>query len=474
VRDIDGIFAALRALGTARLLAVLYLAYGLAGSVVLSLALPPLQTPDENRHALRVSHLANGHLLGELFEMPGTDGKMYPVTGGPVDPALVAVMKPFLSLRSQPAQRAKATMWEPRHLWSAERVRMNFITSMYAPMLYLPQVATVHVARAMGASVVDTLTMARIAAGACAVAVGAAAIAMAGGSAVWLFALLTLPMSLAGMGTIGPEGLLLTVSALVAALLWRMLRGQARAGAFTVVVAGLCLVVMTRPAYVALALLPLAVRSMAWRSRLAGMAVVLAAALAWSAVATVTGVPNVGAYLGAAPAAQTALLLSEPWRVLNLVTNTMQANWLGYWYSFIGVLGWLDTLLTPTYYRLAGWLLLVALAATLLRPRAAQASEEEAGWGTAGWIAVTILGMLGGIFGILYLTWSPVGHPIIDGVQGRYFLPIAMLAGVALPGLARGAWVVPIRRALVAAVAIFPAYSLGTAISAVIARYYLT
>ena len=59
MRDIDGIFAALRALGTARLLALLFLAYGAIGTALLSLTVPPLQTPDEPMHAMRAAQNAH-------------------------------------------------------------------------------------------------------------------------------------------------------------------------------------------------------------------------------------------------------------------------------------------------------------------------------------------------------------------------------------------------------------------------------
>jgi len=39
---------------------------------------------------------------------------------------------------------------------------------------------------------------------------------------------------------------------------------------------------------------------------------------------------------------------------------------------------------------------------------------------------------IGGVFGTLYLTFTNVGAPIIDGVQGRYFLPFAPLVFVVI------------------------------------------
>lgn len=40
-----------------------------------------------------------------------------------------------------------------------------------------------------------------------------------------------------------------------------------------------------------------------------------------------------------------------------------------------------------------------------------------------GWVAVSVISVLG-LFGTLYVTFTPVGFYLIDGVQGRYFFPL--------------------------------------------------
>jgi len=47
-----------------------------------------------------------------------------------------------------------------------------------------------------------------------------------------------------------------------------------------------------------------------------------------------------------------------------------------------------------------------------------------------------ILLAVGAVFFSLYVIWTPVGAPVIDGVQGRYFLPIAPFLAVAFPAAA--------------------------------------
>jgi uncharacterized membrane protein len=470
MRGIGSIFSALRALGTARLLGLLFLGYGVFGSVMLSLAVPPLQMPDETAHAMRAAHVADGHVFGEVIDVPRGDGTMVPIHGGMIDPALVATIQSFMPLVSRPDRRATAAMWQPPLPWSSERVRTVAISTMYPPPFYLPQAAAVGIGRAAGWTVVNTLTAARIANALCAAVLGALAIALAGGAAVWLFAVLTLPMSLSCLTTGGPDALMLACSALAAALAGQGLRtGAGERGALAWLVLLLSLVITIRPAYLGLALVPLALGGLSWRRRLAGGAIVLAAGLGWSAlVSGGGGMPKFGAFQGADPNAQIALLLSEPWRVPAIAQATLEQLWLAYAYTFVGVLGWLDTFLPPAYYRAAGIMLAAAAVATVLG-----GTRMTCGRFRPLWILAAVVLSLGGIFGILYLTWTPPGQAIVHGVQGRYFLPLALLLGAALPSFAL-ARLAPLRHALVGGVAAFSILSLGVTLNAVIARYYLS
>lgn len=457
--------SAWRMLGSARCLALLFLVYGLTGSVLLAVLVPPLQTPDEPVHAMRAAHLADFRLFGERFERPAADGSSHMVSGGPVDAALLAAIEPFVALFARPDRRAVTAMWQPQHLWSAGRVRAHFVTALYPPGFYLPQTATILAGRAAGWDVLHTLTAARIANGVGAVAIGTLAIGLAGPGAAWIFALLTLPMALSGMATVGPDALILACSALAAAL---VAGAPVRRGGWVALVAALCLVIATRPAYVGLALVPLACPGPRLRTRLLGVALVLGAGGGWSLLAAATGAPNVGAFMGADPGAQLRLLLAEPWRLPGLAARTWADMWLGYAYSFVGVLGWLDTIFPPWYYRSAGWVLAAAGLATLLG-----GAQPAIPWQRRALVVGAALASCAGIFGILYLTWTPVGHPVVHGAQGRYFLPLAMLLAAALP-LAGAPRLVPLRHALLAAVALFPAVSLAVALHAVVARYYLS
>jgi uncharacterized membrane protein len=142
-------------------------------------------------------------------------------------------------------------------------------------------------------------------------------------------------------------------------------------------------------------------------------------------------------------------------------------GWRGYLETFIGRLGWLDTPLPHAYLGAATAILGLAALAALLGPRG-----ERIGAVSRLVIVACVLLCTVGVFAIQYLTWTIPGHAVVDGIQGRYFLPLAMVAGVALPavGAARRTWA---HDALILAVALFPVVSLGVVMRAIVLRYYL-
>ena len=77
-----------------------------------------------------------------------------------------------------------------------------------------------------------------------------------------------------------------------------------------------------------------------------------------------------------------------------------------------------------------------------------------------------------GLFAAEYVAWTAPGNPVVEGMEGRYFLPLALTGAAVLPALG-GARVAQLRAALVLAVAAFPVVSIAVTMHAVVARYYL-
>jgi uncharacterized membrane protein len=87
-------------------------------------------------------------------------------------------------------------------------------------------------------------------------------------------------------------------------------------------------------------------------------------------------------------------------------------------------------------------------------------------------VAATVAASCAAIFVTQYLTWTVPGNPLIEGVEGRYFLPIALFGTALLPSL-RETSAAPLRKPLVFLVLTFPLLSLGVMMHAIVSRYYL-
>ena len=161
--------------------------------------------------------------------------------------------------------------------------------------------------------------------------------------------------------------------------------------------------------------------------------------------------------------AQLAYLLAHPFAVPTIALDTLRAHAIEYAIMFVGALGSLDVLLPKLYYVVAGLILAAALIADLTGPPATSA-------GARGLLLLVLLVAAALIFASQYLIWTAVGATVIEGVQGRYFLPLlpaaALLIGGLLPPAPR------LRATAWTLVAGFPLVTAMVVPVAVWARYY--
>lgn len=457
---------------TARLLAVAFVIYGLIAIAFLGVNMPPFQNPDEPNHFLKTAQIADGRLFSTRFSGTAADGSTIAYAGGRVDPGPLIAYRLFTGLIAHPDVRATRAYWEPRVLWSNERVMLGFPnTAMYPPVLYTPAAVGVVIGRVARWSVTRTLALSRVLTGVAAVALGAVAVAVAGAGAASIFAVLTLPMSLSLMASVSQDALLLSCSALVGAILLRLRRETARPEAWLAALVGLLVLIVTaKPPYAPLGLIVLGVSAVRWRARIVALAVIVAAVVGWSAFVAATAYTNFGHRPGTPvdPSAQVSLLIEHPARIFVVVWRTFSDSSGLYLNEFIGRLGWLDTVLPALYQWTAVAMLGVAAVVSSLPVR----RDPAGAFGRASITAGILLAAFGTVVSF-YISWTAPGDPLIDGFQGRYFLPLALTAVGLLPALVRPR-LRRLRLALLAGVAAFPIVSLGTVMWAVIERYYLS
>ncbi len=396
-----------------------YLLIAVPVMLFVALAAPPFQGADEDNHFLRVIALSRGEVVGTRFSDFSA--------GGFVNRTAVAAAHALDRLKFHPERHVTAAeLLAVRGLrWRGAVGAADFgNTALYPPWFYGPAVVAVLIARAGRMPVVDGLLLARVLTGLAGAGVGALAIGMARRGRAIVFGGLALPMSLALLGSCSQDGLLIATAALAAALLGRGRHGWA----------GLLLglVVAARPPYAPLLLL----LGLGWPGRRALAVAVLAAALPllWIAFGAAPAEIALRPADGVSIAGQLRGLLAHPARVPGIAMRTLVQSGAGYWRELLGVLGWLDTPLAGAAYRIADAMLAAALAVQLAGP-----GEARPRWVGAA-VGLVILAAMGAVFAAQYLSWTPVGAARVEGVQGRYLIPVLLFLGLALPGFGRLSW----------------------------------
>lgn len=138
------------------------------------------------------------------------------------------------------------------------------------------------------------------------------------------------------------------------------------------------------------------------------------------------------------------VLLQSPLTAVKVIGYTLVTRMAGYIYGMIGGnLGWLE-------YEVDAVLILFLLAWTALTALAVREEHDSAGTVTERAMnvdrvnsavmpvphrIVSLILCFGTVLAtllIMLLSWTPLGSPVVEGVQGRYFLPILPLVLIAL------------------------------------------
>lgn len=132
-----------------------------------------------------------------------------------------------------------------------------------------------------------------------------------------------------------------------------------------------------------------------------------------------------GRPLGANPVQQLALMQQHPQNMLVVIALTLLTKSWFYLLSTIGTLGMLE-------YRVSSWVyLLYAAWFALVILNSKQEYKNKSSAVIYYLLGVVVIQILYLMF-VLYVTWTVVGNPVVEGVQGRYFWPVIPLIGLVL------------------------------------------
>ena len=406
-----------------------YLYLSTMAAFILSATLPPMAAPDEPAHLFKAEALAEGHLVGKPIGEKrgnGIDAGVIRLFLNVDDVTSVAPATPEVR------RRLRETAWVGQ---LGDAVFSN--TAQYGPIFYLPQALALKAGRLSGLSVLAAYEVARTIAALTAIALGAIALTLVTRGRLLFLIVLLLPMSLFLLASIGQEGILIAVSALCAATASRI-RSNDESTGHSVVWLGLACAIglaMARPPLALLSLLLVSPKTVTttWRR----WCLSPRGALAPLVVATMTAgwlalSGSVGARISTDPAvdqhAQLISLLADPLRVVPIAVATVSNDFLNLAMQAVGVLGWLKITLPGWAYDW-GWASLgLATLSLVVEPGGPSLKRAAIVW--------CVIGMTAGTLSLAtYLSWTPVGGSQVEGLQGRYFIPLFFLIPLAIPSL---------------------------------------
>ncbi|PXW23663.1 DUF2142 domain-containing protein [Paraburkholderia caballeronis] len=458
-----------------RRFSVLYLCYALPSGLFLAIATPPFQTPDALNHFYRAVQISEGHLVGQRV------GRF---AGGAVDQgvstlgALVNPMRfhPDVKFTSQMRSVADATHW------SNVQIDAAFPNTVFYPAYaYLPQAVAIGTGRMFNATIARTYLLTCVVDLLISIGLTCWALIVSRRTSLILFATALLPSTLMLFSSVSQEALVIPVAFVLIAHLDRFLHDGRRLSWRHLLLAGLALLlcISARPPYVGVLLVLLCPglrvggtesaygfwRRVVWIVAVGVVAVAIVEIFShglWVPMSSPISAPG-----------QIAYLLHHPVDVFPIAVATLKQNAGFYFESFVGILGWLDTRMSPTYYAAARAMFVAVFVATMFQGRV----SERGLLVNRLLIFVAVLLCVAMIFASLYLTWTPVGQRVVEGVQGRYFLPLFPLLGLLLPAfIERGR--VPamalqfIDSVCIALVVVFPLYTFVELIETIVVRFY--
>lgn len=120
------------------------------------------------------------------------------------------------------------------------------------------------------------------------------------------------------------------------------------------------------------------------------------------------------------PDEQILFITADPLRYLGTIINTFSQLGVVYTKQFVGRLGWLDTKL-PDLLIFSYLLILMFVAIVDNQKGIAIHYKEKILMAMVLFLTIILTSTM------MYLTWTAVGGNIIEGIQGRYFIPVAPL-----------------------------------------------
>lgn len=385
------------------------------------LLVPNLQTPDSNYHFMKQYTLSEGDL--KITTIAGQS------TGGFVDKNVIEYINLMMYIKSdRRSEKNTAIIQKATNLrFSNFKIYADFAGSnYYNPIIYLPSAMVLKIGKILDLTINNTYSLIRFFNIILALLIVAVALKLLSARKEFVLLILFLPMTLAQMTGVGIDGLIFSLSLLLASL---FLYGIDKANSWNLKLSFLSwfilgLLITVRPSYLPFGLLFLWI--LIYRKSykdLLPLVLATTSSIGWILYA----LKNVIDLRIPRELTNSELLsnfIGNPSIFFSPLLSTLSNEDMltGYWRMFVGILGWLDTPLPDIIYTFYGYLLFLVLLILLY-------FRSTLSKGISILLIFTLLSSSLMIFFLLWLSWTPIGSDLILGVQGRYFIPIFLVFG---------------------------------------------
>jgi uncharacterized membrane protein len=408
----------------------LVLILGAIGAIPLILLTPPFQAPDENWHFYRAYELSELKIISEVRN--GASGAVLPDSlPGLVQQSVYS--KDEVLYPATPAPFAQTMSHASIPLNSSVRHFVAFPGSAYySPLPYLPQALGIAVGRFFGLGPLGLLYLGRLFN--CMTALGLVGFAVYtipfAEEMILLVSLL--PMSLYLYASLSADAALIGCALVFTALsLAAGVRGSWKAWELAVAAATAAVFCSVKPVYLPLLLAGL-VPHMFTRGKIASvirshaiiLAVALGATVGWMILAhSSMTLPLDGAH----PSEQMHLILHHPMVFVHALANSLGLlQIIGNYIETVGVFGWLSVPISL-------WVVyILPLAGLVILSNIGIRTNVKFPLTSRLWLLALFLTSALLIYLAMYLLAANVGQDKVTGVQGRYFIPILVLAGISV------------------------------------------
>ncbi len=400
-----------------------FLSIGLCFGILFLLIIPPFQVPDEPNHFFRSYQIAEGRFVAE---------KRDNAAGGLIPKSLIDSVTPWSDIPFHAEKKAEEQRFIQTFsisLQEKERVFWNFAnTALYSPVPYLPQALGISVGKAFNLSPVILMYLGRLVNLLTSVCLTFLALKITP-IFKWVFFLLALtPMATFQRASLSADSFINSISFLLLTTILKYAydKHKNKTGTIDILVLLIltALLSLSKQAYFLIPFLYFLIpqEKVGTPKKYFGLSflLLLTSAITWLSWSSIIK----GIYVPLRPNdpvsvnEQIHFILSNPFKYAFIIFNDFNLTAGEYLKQFIGVLGWLDTNLPSTLW--LSYIAIVGFVALIDSRQDVIITLKDKIKLFTVFLFSTVL-----IYTLVYLAWTPVGQEIVEGVQGRYFIPLA-------------------------------------------------